>query len=389
MDMASIFRQVLLDNSGQTSSVWKLREEFASRVAGKVEELLKPANIEKIDINVLFDEAADAMRAIRLKDGKLVWYAAALDIPEMLERAGLHDPAPLENTALSGETTTFEAEGKSFTVSPLETETRKIEPNLKQKLSRFFMGATLATAICLAPAFATAHPNRVFGTVEFGRNPGEHYKIGMEVLKLGISDPVFAKDTKLGKKLTWESFAHIIESKSSLSEKLDLVNNFWNSTAYVDDDVNWQMDDHWATPSQFLKRGGDCEDYAIAKYLTLRKLGIPADDMRLLMVIEKKRNLPHALLAVNDGEKTWILDNIDQELKLEDEVRENYEIKMSLNENRAWTHVTPKKNLVVENEEIRPAVTGKSTKKQAPPPAQISAGQSLKRLPIGVTRKCD
>src|SRR5262249_37689852 len=47
----------------------------------------------------------------------------------------------------------------------------------------------------------------------------------------------------------------------------------------------WQTQDYWATPLETLGMGrGDCEDFAIAKYVTLVALGIPQDHLRLIYV---------------------------------------------------------------------------------------------------------
>lgn len=57
--------------------------------------------------------------------------------------------------------------------------------------------------------------------------------------------------------------------------KLKEVNNFFNSVPYADDIDIWGQKDYWTTPLEFLaKDKGDCEDYVIAKYFSLRNLGI-------------------------------------------------------------------------------------------------------------------
>jgi len=72
----------------------------------------------------------------------------------------------------------------------------------------------------------------------------------------------------------------------STNEKLNAVNQFFNRNIhYVEDLQLWKKNDYWATPLETLgMRAGDCEDYAIAKYLTLIALGIPLDQLRLIYV---------------------------------------------------------------------------------------------------------
>lgn len=69
-------------------------------------------------------------------------------------------------------------------------------------------------------------------------------------------------------------------------EKLQRVNTFLNRRTTFDDDiVIWKEKDYWATPLETLARSaGDCEDFSIAKYMSLRLLGIPAEKLRLIYV---------------------------------------------------------------------------------------------------------
>lgn len=64
------------------------------------------------------------------------------------------------------------------------------------------------------------------------------------------------------------------------------VNDFFNrNVRYMTDQQLWGQNDYWATPLETLGKGaGDCEDYAIAKYVSLRKLGIPDSRLRLFYV---------------------------------------------------------------------------------------------------------
>jgi predicted transglutaminase-like cysteine proteinase len=80
----------------------------------------------------------------------------------------------------------------------------------------------------------------------------------------------------------------LLVSSSSQSEvsKLRQVNDFFNRrTRFAEDSEIWGIRDYWATPLETLGRGaGDCEDFAIAKYVTLTLLGVPSGKMRLTYV---------------------------------------------------------------------------------------------------------
>jgi predicted transglutaminase-like cysteine proteinase len=68
--------------------------------------------------------------------------------------------------------------------------------------------------------------------------------------------------------------------------------------------------DYWASPLQTLASGaGDCEDFAILKYVALRELGVGADDLKLVIVQDDKRRTEHAILAVRSERKWVVLDN--------------------------------------------------------------------------------
>jgi predicted transglutaminase-like cysteine proteinase len=70
------------------------------------------------------------------------------------------------------------------------------------------------------------------------------------------------------------------------SQQLRSVNDFFNRhVRWLEDADVWKEEDYWATPLEALGRGaGDCEDYSIAKYETLKKLGIPGDRLRMIYV---------------------------------------------------------------------------------------------------------
>ncbi|MDO6570965.1 transglutaminase-like cysteine peptidase [Gilvimarinus sp. 1_MG-2023] len=78
----------------------------------------------------------------------------------------------------------------------------------------------------------------------------------------------------------------LLQTDLDTQQKLVSVNNFFNrGLTYTLDSLLWKSKDYWATPLQTMgMRGGDCEDYTIAKYFTLLEMGIPAKDLRLIYV---------------------------------------------------------------------------------------------------------
>ncbi|MFC7460982.1 transglutaminase-like cysteine peptidase [Hydrogenophaga defluvii] len=69
-------------------------------------------------------------------------------------------------------------------------------------------------------------------------------------------------------------------------EKLSTVNTFFNRRVLFENDiVVWRQNDYWATPLEFFGQGaGDCEDFAIAKYMSLLMVGVPAEKIRMIYV---------------------------------------------------------------------------------------------------------
>lgn len=104
----------------------------------------------------------------------------------------------------------------------------------------------------------------------------------------------------------------------TLREKLERVNGFFNRLAFVDDEQLWGQPDHWATPIEFLgKAAGDCEDFSLAKYFTLRELGVPDDQLRLVYVKSVKLDQAHMVLAWYEqpAAEPLILDNLVQDIR--------------------------------------------------------------------------
>jgi predicted transglutaminase-like cysteine proteinase len=93
--------------------------------------------------------------------------------------------------------------------------------------------------------------------------------------------------------------------------------------------------DYWASPLQTLANGaGDCEDFAILKYVALRELGVGADDLRVVIVQDDKRRTEHAILAVRSERKWLVLDNRTMAILNTEDAR-NYRPLFALNSIRA------------------------------------------------------
>lgn len=96
----------------------------------------------------------------------------------------------------------------------------------------------------------------------------------------------------------WQTLYQDLRNKDE-SEKLRAVNHFFNNTVkFVNDEKHWGQKDYWATPYESLTtHGGDCEDYVIAKYYTLKELGIAVEKLRITYVKALRINQAHMVLT--------------------------------------------------------------------------------------------
>lgn len=141
---------------------------------------------------------------------------------------------------------------------------------------------------------------------------------------LGLTDKLLKKIVEVygteakDRLLSWQSVVYSNKKEAEL-EKLERVNAFFNKTEFVDDIDHWDVEDYWATPVEFLStNGGDCEDFSIAKYFTLKEMGVPIEKMRIMYVKAIELDQAHMVLAyypTPDAEPV-ILDNLINEIKL-------------------------------------------------------------------------
>ncbi|HHH42740.1 MAG TPA: hypothetical protein ENK49_01235 [Gammaproteobacteria bacterium] len=121
-------------------------------------------------------------------------------------------------------------------------------------------------------------------------------------------------------------------------EQLNAVNRYANSRDYVLDIDNYGLEDYWAVAREFLYNNGDCEDYAITKLFSLRWLGYPEEDLRIVVLQDTNLRIPHAVLAVASQHDIKILDNqIQQVVSHRDIV--HYAPVYSINEQHWWIHL--------------------------------------------------
>ena len=127
---------------------------------------------------------------------------------------------------------------------------------------------------------------------------------------------------------------------SSIYNMARQVNEMMNRTKYISDSKNWGKSDYWATPIEFLTRGGDCEDFAIAKYVALRALGVPENLMRIAIVQDEQKNIPHAILIIYSERGSFVLDNQIKQMRSTQSIA-HYKPIFSINRHAWWLHSKP------------------------------------------------
>ncbi len=115
----------------------------------------------------------------------------------------------------------------------------------------------------------------------------------------------------------WQNLMLEIADKSE-KEKLKQVNDFFNQVRFIDDSIHWGQKDYWATPVEFLiSNGGDCEDFSIAKYYTLKEVGVDMSKLSISYVKALKLNQAHMVLTYYEKPTSMpvVLDNLIAEIK--------------------------------------------------------------------------
>ncbi len=112
-----------------------------------------------------------------------------------------------------------------------------------------------------------------------------------------------------------EAWQTLIRDDSSTSdmEKLKKTNVFFNQMQFIADSLHWGKSDYWATPVEFLSSGGgDCEDFSLAKYFTLKALGVAESKLNMTYVKAVQLNQAHMVVTyyASPGAVPLVLDNL-------------------------------------------------------------------------------
>ena len=169
-----------------------------------------------------------------------------------------------------------------------------------------YTGGARYVPAALTSTVPTAQPTGLFGHSEQRYNDMRAFTKWNNILNRFKNELMTSLDQKPVQ--DWLLFLETLKDKSK-AEQIEAVNQYMNQIKFVADANNYGQNDYWATPMEFFAKGGDCEDYAVAKYISLRALGFSKEDLRLVVVQDRVMRAPHAMVVAYDDGKAKLLDN--------------------------------------------------------------------------------
>lgn len=139
--------------------------------------------------------------------------------------------------------------------------------------------------------------------------------------------------------VAWQQLVDTLRGSPPL-ERVRMVNSYFNHIRYVRAEINWGDPGYWETPFQFLARGGQCEDYAIAKYFALRSSGFSENSLRFVVVFDKIMETYHAITVVYLNGNLMALDNQLTKIVPVSTLRYRYVPYYSLNDLAWWPYAS-------------------------------------------------
>ncbi len=172
--------------------------------------------------------------------------------------------------------------------------------------------AQCSAAICRAMALTTLSAGMLFGAAEAKASWSFDQILRKAEKRYG------REGVATDRLIAWN---RMVESSRRLSEaeRVEAVNLYFNQQLrFIDDAALWKQSDYWATPVETMVSGaGDCEDFSLVKYFTLRKLGVPEHKLRITYARELRHNQAHMVLSYfpSAGAEPLILDNLTDNLQ--------------------------------------------------------------------------
>ena len=156
----------------------------------------------------------------------------------------------------------------------------------------------------------------------------------------------------------WQVF---LKKTAYLSQKaqIEAVQAFVNRTPYHHDSDSTGSGDAWKDPEDFLTFGGDSEDFALTKYISLRLMGISPERLRIAIVFDQEKTIYRAVTLVYANTDVLMLYETKNEISITRNITHLAPV-YSFNENHIWYH----------------------WKKESKPPAEFLQTDMQKQYPV-------
>ncbi|MDX1401026.1 MAG: transglutaminase-like cysteine peptidase [Kiloniellales bacterium] len=184
----------------------------------------------------------------------------------------------------------------------------------------------------------------IFGSTEVGSRSFKAIPKWARILKqMQVEGPALRRCTENSANCNQDAMKawnRIILEAGPLSrpKKILNVNRYFNRWPYKLDREIYGTSEYWASPMEFMRRSGDCEDFAIAKFFALRHLGFKNEEMRIVILWDQIRAVGHAVLAVYIKDDILVLDSLS-DVVLSHVKYKQYVPQYSMNETTRWAHV--------------------------------------------------
>ncbi|MBB1077224.1 transglutaminase-like cysteine peptidase [Rhodoferax sp. 4810] len=236
---------------------------------------------------------------------------------------------------------------------PAADQGHALQMRLKTVFKRIFLDGRLLKQLALALSLLVSSPlvthastppdfSRLFSYKEHVKEGFQFFPMWTRVQQQHPRDLLAERDCEHSRRLScnlteWQNYLSTLKSQDSRAQ-ISSINSFANDKKYILDMDNYGAGDYWATVKEFLVNNGDCEDFSIMKYYSLRSLGFSADELRIVIVQDTNLRIPHAILAVSFGGDILILDNQAAQV-VSHRHAVHYVPVYSINEKQWWMHL--------------------------------------------------
>lgn len=195
----------------------------------------------------------------------------------------------------------------------------------------FFAGLFLAlTSFSVSVSEAAIRQDSV-GSLPYWADFQARQNRSMQALSYCESNPAYCESAEVQR---WAGLVGDLRNQNKLRQIIT-VNKWFNRLPYKYDEDAHGSPDYWASTKELLKYRGDCEDFALSKYYTLRALGFSPDQLKVMAVYDKDTFTNHAVLMVYVNGTRYMLD-INADDTSPTAMGTRYRPLYSFNEQNAW-----------------------------------------------------